>query len=93
MSQQALTVTQFVNPDGSPVANGYVTIRLSQDGSVNDTQIASTFTQIALDSTGTIVGSPVFWTNASISPSGTYYILSVYAASGQRVSGPSVVTV
>ena len=86
MSQQALTVTQFVNPDGSPVANGYVTIRLCQDGSVNDTQIA-------LDSTGTIVGSPVFWTNASISPSGTYYILSVYAASGQRVSGPSVVTV
>ncbi len=93
MPQIALVVHTFVNPDGTPVANGYIRIRLNQDGSVNNTQIQSSFTQIPLDSNGTIVGSPVFWTNASISPSGTYYVLQVYAASGQLISGPSRLTV
>jgi hypothetical protein len=92
MSQIALTVTTFVNPDGSPVANGYIRIRLSQDGSVNNTQIQSSFTKIALDSNGTIVGSPVFWPNDQISPSGTYYIIIVYAASGQEVARAAIVT-
>lgn len=93
MAQTALTVNTFVNPDGSPVANGYIRIRLSQDGSVSSHQIQSNYTEIALDSNGTITGSPLFWPNADISPSGTYYILLVYAATGQIVSGPSIVTV
>lgn len=93
MSQIALIVNTFVNPDGSPVANGYMKIRLSEDGSVNNTQIQSNFTTVALDSLGTIIGSPVFWPNASINPPNTYYIQLVYEASGQLVSGPSKVTV
>ena len=87
-----LPVNTFQNPDGTPVANGYLLIRLNQDGSVNDTQIQSNFTQISLDSSGSIVGSPTFWQNANINPPGTYYILSVFSATGQLVSSPNVVT-
>lgn len=93
MAQTALVVNTFVNPDGSPVANGYIRIRLSQDGSVNDTQIQANFTTLALNSLGTIVGSPVFWPNAAISPPGTCYVLLVYTATGQLISGPSRVNV
>jgi len=93
MAQVGLTITKFVNPDDSPVANGSLTIRLSQDGSVNDTQVQSVFTRIPLDAGGNVLGSPVFWPNNEISPPNTYYILRVYAASGQLVSGPNIVTV
>jgi len=93
MSQVALVVKTFVNPDGTPVNSGYIRVRLSQDGSVNNSQIQANFVTLALDSLGTIVGSPLFWTNGSISPSGTYYIQEVYSATGQLVSGPTKVTV
>ena len=92
-SKIALTVNTFQNPDGSPVAKGTIRIRLNIDGSVNDEQISSSFTNISLDSNGIIVGSPTFWPNSDISPSGTYYILLVYSASGQEISGPNKVTV
>lgn len=93
MAQTALTVNTFVNPDGTPVANGYIRIRLNQDGSVSGNQIQASYTEIALDSNGTIIGSPVFWPNANINPSGTYYILLVYATTGQLVYGPNIVNV
>ena len=93
MAQTALTVNTFVNPDGSPVANGYIRIRLSQDGSVNNIQIQATYTEISLNSSGVIVGSPLFWPNSEISPSKTYYIIIVYSATGQEVAGPNIVTV
>ena len=88
-----LAINQFVNPDGSPVANGYLRIRLNQDGSTNDTQIQSNFIRVPLDLNGFIVGDPQFWPNLNISPPGSYYILLVYNATGQLVSGPSVITV
>ncbi|GEM_PF-4960284 len=93
MSQASLTVNTFITPDGSPVSNGFILIRLSQDGSASGEQITTQFVSIPLDVNGTIIGSPVFWVNAYISPSGTYYIQSVYSATGQCVSGPNRITV
>ncbi len=93
MPRIPLTVTNFQNPDGSPVISGYLLFKLNTDGSVNDTQISSQTTKILLDASGNITGSPTFWPNSSISPSGTYYIQSVYGANGQLISGPSKVTV
>ncbi len=93
MPRIALTVTNFQNPDGSPVALGYLLFQLNTNGSVSSTQISSQITRIPLDSSGNITGSPTFWPNASIAPSGTYYIRSVYSAQGQLLSGPSKVTV
>jgi hypothetical protein len=93
MPRVALTVTNFQNPDGSPVALGYLLFKLITEGSVSDTQISSQITKIPLDINGTITGSPTFWPNSSIAPAGTYYVRSVYTAQGQLVSGPSKVTV
>jgi hypothetical protein len=92
-SKISLVVNTFQNPDGSPVANGYILIRLCLDGSVDDDQINSNYTQINLNSSGVIIGSPTFWPNIDISPSGTYYIMFVYSSDGQIVSGPLKVTV
>jgi len=93
MPKIALTVTNFQNPDGSPVANGYLLFRLNTEGSVSSTQISSQTTRISLDSSGNVTGSPTFWPNASLAPSGTYYVRSVYSSGGQLISGPSKVTV
>jgi hypothetical protein len=93
MAQTALVVDNFIYPDGTPVALGYMLIRLSQDGSVNNTQVSSQTVKVLLDSLGTVVGSPVFWPNASITPTGTYYIQSIYSAEGQLTSGPNKITV
>lgn len=93
MAQQAFPITNYQLPDGSPVANGYLLIRLNIDGNVSDSSIDSNFIRVPLDSDGNISGSPVFWPNDEISPSGTYYVLKVYQANGKLVAGPMVVTI
>ncbi len=93
MARSPLPITNFQTPDGNPVINGYVLIRLNDDGSASSEQIQSNFTKLALDSSGNLVGSPLFWPNAEINPTGSYYIIQVYEANGQLVSGPSRVTV
>ena len=93
MSQVSFPITTFQLPNGAPVANGSIIIRLNTDGSVSGNSIDSNFAPIALNSSGVITGSPLFWQNSSISPVGTYYILTVYSAQGQKVAGPLKVTV
>lgn len=78
----------YTTAGGFPLADGYLLLRLSQDGSVNDSQITSADCKVLLDSTGTPVGLTL-WPNAAITPSGTYYIISSYTASGELVSGPT----
>lgn len=93
MAHVALTVNTFVNPDGTPVANGYMMIRLNTNGSTSGgIQIQDNFTKTLLDANGTVTGSPLFWQNADISPAGSYYIYSIYTAKGQLVSGPNKLT-
>jgi hypothetical protein len=93
MARVALPLTNFQNPDGSAVANGYLRIRLNQDGTSGGEQIQTNFTKIPLDSSGNITGSPTFWPNASILPTGTYYILEVFNTNGQLIAGPNKLTV
>lgn len=92
MAQTALTVNTFQLPNGKPVANGYIRMRLNQAGTVGD-QLDASFVTLNLDSNGEIEGSPVFWPNAEISPANTYYIQLVYSTNGQLVAGPNVITV
>lgn len=93
MSRLAFPLQQFVYPDNSPVANGTIVVRLSQDGSANDTQVSTQNIVIPLNSSGVITGTPNFWQNISIAPTGTYYILYVYNSIGTLVAGPNLVTV
>jgi hypothetical protein len=94
MAQITLPALQFLDPEGNPVANGHVTLSVSVDcQTASNTQIGSSVSaKIPLDSTGTITGSYLIWQNASLTPSGSYYILSVYTSSGQLVQGPDVIT-
>jgi len=93
MSKTALVVNTFVNPDGTAVSSGTVEMRLNIDGSVNDTQLQSTFTSFLLNASGQLIGSPTFWPNSQISPIGTYYVQKVYNSNGLLVAGPNKVTV
>jgi hypothetical protein len=86
-------LTTYQYPDGNPVANGTLDVRLSQDGMANDTQVQRNFSRVALDSSGVITGSPTFWHNSDISPSGTYYVFNVYNKQGQLVAGPNKITI
>jgi hypothetical protein len=88
-----LVQTTYVNPDGSPVANGTLLIRLNRDGITSDKQIQSNFIRIPLDSQGRVTGSPVLPLTSAITPSGTYYIGKVYNSTGQLVGIPFIVPV
>lgn len=94
MARISLPALQFFDSEGNPVALGSVELALSVDcQTTSNTQIGSSVSvKIPLDSTGTITGSYLIWQNASLTPSGSYYILSVYTSSGQLVQGPDVIT-
>src|SRR5271165_1694261 len=92
VAKTSLPITTYLDADGGPLANGSLLLRLSQDGSANDTQLCAMPITIPLDSGGTITGSPMFWPNAEITPLGTTYIISAYSAKGQLVSGPNSMT-
>lgn len=81
----------FQDAAGNPLADGYLLMRLSQDGVVNsDEQVASGIElKIALDSSGNVVTSPAqyVWPNDVITPSGTFYTVSAYTANGELVWG------
>jgi hypothetical protein len=93
MPQVSLPITTFVEPNGQPLANGTLLIRLSQDGNANSTNLCANICSIALDAQGNVTGNPLVWPNADITPSGTYYILAAYSAQGELVSGPDSLTV
>lgn len=92
MATGTFGLSNFQYPDGSPVANGTLAIRLSQDGVSSNTQIPSTFKTYPLNSSGNS-GTIILPTNGTISPSGTYYIYEVYSSAGLLVSGPNLLTV
>lgn len=91
--RQPLPITNYQYPDGTPVANGKLTINLNTGGLVSGNHIQFNKTTVLLDSSGNITGSPLFWPNADIYPTGTYYIVTVYDSTGNQVSGPDSVIV
>jgi hypothetical protein len=96
ISDQANQVVggNFVDSEGNPLENGFLLFELSQDGIVNtSTRVCSNYTvQISLNSSGSISSIPSYFLfpNDTITPSGTFYIVSAFTAEGQKVWGPNV---
>jgi hypothetical protein len=96
------TITQliggsFQDAEGNLLANGYLTFKLSQDGSVAGVgNICSGIElKIQLDSMGNVASSTstppasnqYLWANPNISPINTFYKVVGYTAEGQRAFG------
>lgn len=72
------------------VPNGSVTFTLSQDANV----IASPYGQVAagvtvrflFDANGNLAGIPQIWSNAELTPAGTYYLVNFWDANGARIN-------
>ena len=94
----ASTVNQIVggsfqDSEGNLLANGSLLFELSQDGVVNThTKVCAGYTiHVPLNSSGSVASSPVqnLWPNDVLNPSGTFYTVTAYSASGERVWGPN----
>jgi hypothetical protein len=89
--QAPLPIQTFVNPDGTPVANGYITVRLNVNAQVNVsgvfTQVQSNSIKMLLDSSGTIIGGGNVWETSLMSPKteDLYYVVNVYTQAGQLI--------
>jgi hypothetical protein len=87
MAQRQITGTwQLAN--GSPLALGYLKVRLSTDAAVlgvgGDQITAGKIVTVNLDSSGTISGTILFWPNDQLTPTNTVYIIQAFSASGQK---------
>jgi hypothetical protein len=92
-----LTGGAFQDSNGSPLAFGYLTLKLSQDGNVAGVgNICSGVTiTIQLDVNGNVasltsptpVANQYVWANSNISPINTYYKVTGYTQEGQRAFG------
>lgn len=93
VTKNQITGGGFQDALGNPLANGYMLFELSQDAQVNGTtQIAAGFVvKVPLDGSGNIITSTAqsVWPNDVLSPTGTFYNVSVYSALGQLVWGPN----
>lgn len=84
-------VTTFQLANGDPLANGYLLLNLSKDVSTGTGQLSGKVkVKIQLDSNGEITGTPYpeFYPNITLTPSDSYYIVSIYTSEGERVAGP-----
>ena len=87
----------FQDANGNPLAFGYLTLKLSQDGNVAGVgNICSGVTiTIQLDVNGNVgsstsptpVANQYVWANSNISPINTYYKVTGYTQEGQRAFG------
>ena len=87
-----LTGGNFQDSEGNLLVNGYLTLRLSQDEMVNDSQISSgIIVTVDLDASGNVVTSPTqsVWGNDQMMPVNSFYIVTGYTAKGQIAWGPN----
>jgi hypothetical protein len=87
-----LTGGAFQDAEGNVLANGYLTMTLSQDSSVSGVgNIAAGITiTITLDTNGNVAGSPAqaVWGNDVLSGN-TFYSVTGYTLAGQPAYGPN----
>jgi hypothetical protein len=90
MAQVSFPITTFQFPDTTAISNGYLIIQLNKDCTIPGVgQVgASIKVKVLLNNGGQPTTSVLFHTNASLSPSDSQYIYSVYSSAGQRVAGP-----
>lgn len=94
MAIKTITATNaFQDPGGTVLANGILTLALSQVASASSAgggQIEPVQIAFALDATGKITGQPVnLWANDQLTPTGTFYIMQLFNSNGLRVVGPT----
>lgn len=88
-----LTGGEFQDILGNPLVDGFLLMELSEDVTI-DTSIAvgrGVTIMIPLDSNGDVETSPPqsVWPNDVMTPSDSFYMVSVYSESGQLVWGPN----
>jgi len=88
----------FQDAEGNLLVNGYLKMRLSQDSSVNTSQVASGVElTIQLDSAGNVASSSstppaanqLVWGNDQLSPVNSFYRVTGYKSNGQPAWGPN----
>lgn len=90
-----LTGGAFQDSEGNVLANGYLTMRLSQDSVVNTSQICSGVEiKIDLDANGNVAVYPAHpvqsvWGNDQLSPANSFYRVTGYTSKGQPAWGPN----
>jgi hypothetical protein len=78
--------TVFTNPDGTPLANGYITVRLLKDAvSADGSQVGAGASATANLNSAGIPIEAVVWPSIWLSPDGTY-LIDAFESSGQRVA-------
>jgi hypothetical protein len=91
---QTITGT-FVDPQGNPLVNGYLVMRLSHDGqSGTPNQVVSGITKrVTLNGSGTISPAVAIYSNTGLLPANTFYYVRVFAADGTEVVPLSKITI
>lgn len=84
MAQQNYSVT-YQLPNGTPLADGSVTVRLNTDavalGTGGHQITAGKVVKVLLDDTGS--ATFLIWPNDQLTPAGTVYILEAFSARGE----------
>lgn len=70
---------------GNPLANGYLTFRLTTDAQSGIQVCAGRLVTVPLDVNGNISGTVEIWPNSDLTPAGTTYAIIAYTAQGQPV--------
>lgn len=70
---------------GNPLANGYLTFRLTVDAQVGVQIAQGRLVTVPLDANGNIAGTILLWPNDQLTPAGTTYDVRAYTAAGQFV--------
>jgi hypothetical protein len=94
MAQESFPIQTFVLGNGDDVADGWITVHLSNDAASSSGQVSARIrSEVMLGTIGEILDNPQFWENSSLTPNDTQYILEVFNSNGLRICGPIPVTV
>ena len=93
-TDQTITAT-FTDPQGNPLANGYLVMQLSHDGqSGTPNQVVSGLKQrVTLNASGQISPAVAIYSNTGLLPASTFYYITAYDSTGTEVIPRSSVTI
>lgn len=93
-SKVQLTGGHFQDAEGNLLANGYLKMKLNQDGTVPGVCNVCSGIEISiqLDGSGSVVTSPTqsVWGNDAVMPVNSYYVVTGYTEQGQPAWGPNI---
>jgi hypothetical protein len=93
-TDQTITGT-FVDPQGNPLASGYLVFQLSHDEqSGTPNQVVSGLKQrVVLNSSGQINPAVAIYSNTGLTPAGSFYFVTAYASDGTEAIPRSTITI